>query len=106
MTAWVIYNSEASKKFSAEGKRKEAFMLASEAWKNSTEEEKQPYIKRANEEKRRVDKQKEEISLQGYYTLRDGTKSTDSQNAMLFKVKRKKRVVKVKHQTKVKQPFK
>ena len=89
MTAWTYFNSEKSKIFAAEGKRKEAFSLSSEAWGKCTDEDKAPYVKMAEESKVRFEKQVDELKKKGYYTLEDGSKSTDPQNATLLKVKKK-----------------
>ena len=53
MTAWTVYNSEQSRRLAKEGRRKEAFRLASESWKSCTEEEKAPYVKLAEIDRRR-----------------------------------------------------
>ena len=89
-TPWIYWNTEVSAKFRAEGKQKEAFALASEAWASASEEEKAPYVKRAEEDKARLARQTEELKAKGYYTLENGSKSTDEKNAHLFKVKAKK----------------
>ena len=53
-TPWIFFNTEVSAKFRAEGKRKEAFTLSSEAWQKTTEEQKAPYVKMAEEDQKRV----------------------------------------------------
>ena len=78
------------KKFAAEGKRKEAFALAAELWATTSEKEKAPYIKLAEEDKKRFDRQVEELKKKGYYTLEDGSKSTDPANASLLQRKKSK----------------
>ena len=52
--------------------------------------EKQPWFELANDAKERVEKQKLELAAKGYYTLENGTKSTDPENADLLKVKARK----------------
>ena len=47
-------------------------------------------MKMAEEEKERVARQKEELKKKGYFTLEDGTKTSDPINANLFKTKKKK----------------
>jgi len=89
-TPWIFFNTEVAAKFRAEGKRKEAFTLSSEAWSASTEEQKAPYVKMAEEDQKRVTRQTEELKRLGYYKLDDGSKSTDIQNKHLLKVKVKK----------------
>ena len=54
-----------------------------------TEKQKSPYEKKAQKDKEREDKQARELHKLGYYTLEDGTKSTDPENAKLLKVKKK-----------------
>lgn len=76
-TSWIFFNIKVSAKFRAEGKIKEAFTLSSEAWQKSTEEQKAPYLKMANEDQKRVVRQTDELKKRGYYTLNDGSKSTD-----------------------------
>ena len=55
-----------------------------------SEEEKAPYTDRSNLSKARVDKQRKELKAKGYYTLEDGSKSTDPENLHLLKLKKKK----------------
>ena len=49
-----------------------------------------PYVKLAEADKARSLRQKEEIKTLGYYTLENGTKSTDPENHHLLKVKKKR----------------
>ena len=55
--------------------------------------EKKPYNDKADASKALVEKQKAELAKKGYYTLSDGSKSTDPQNSDLLKVKKAKRSV-------------
>ena len=87
---WIFWNTEISAKFREQGKQKEAFTLSSEAWQKASEEEKAPYVKQAAADQQRVVKQTEELKRKGFYTLADGSKSTDEKNKALFKVKAKK----------------
>ena len=77
------------KKFVEEGKRKEAFKLASDMWKLMNEEAKAPYEKMSQDDKAREAKQKAELAKKGFYTLSNGTKSTDPDNSHLLKKKKK-----------------
>ena len=43
------------------------------------------------EDKKRVERQTAELKQKGYYTLADGSKSTDPENAKLLAVKKKKK---------------
>ena len=89
-SAWTFYNTEAAKEYRAQGKGKEAFKLASEKWATMSEKEKAPYVKMAEADKAREEKEKAELAKKGYYTLSDGTKSTDPANVKLLKVKKKR----------------
>ena len=75
--------------------RKQAFALCAADWKSASEEEKEPYIKAAEKDKERLEKQKLELKKKGYYTLEDGTKSIDPENKFLVQVKRKRKIVSV-----------
>ena len=55
-----------------------------------TEEQKAPYAKKAALDKEREHKQAAELAKHGYYTLEDGSKSTDPENAKLLKIKKKR----------------
>ena len=56
-----------------------------------SEAERAPYVEMSEQAKAKVDEQKKELKEKGYYTLEDGSKSTDPQNSHLLKVKGKKR---------------
>lgn len=56
---------------------KEAFSQVAGAWGKLTEQQKQPYTDLANKDKARYEKQRKEFEVKGYYTLEDGSKSTD-----------------------------
>lgn len=90
ISAWAYFNSKMAAQFAKEGKQKEAFQLASDLWNKMTEAEKKPYNDMNAKDKARQEKQAAELKKHGYYTLEDGSKSTDSQNAALLKVKKKK----------------
>ena len=49
-------------------------------WNNMSDEQKEPFNKLAQADKERYDRQKQELDTQGYFTLDDGTKSTDPVN--------------------------
>ena len=71
----------------------DAFKLAGEMWKQMNEEAKAPYEKMSQEDKVREEKQKAELAKKGYYTLTNGTKSTDPENAQLLKKKKKSKKI-------------
>lgn len=58
-------------------------------WKNISEKEKAPYLKENEKLKEIEQQQKDELAKKGYYTLQDGTKSTDSENEEILKFKKK-----------------
>ena len=90
-SAWLYFNTDFGKKFVAGGgDRKGAFTAAGVAWSAMDEEAKRPFTDLANEALVRVTAQREELKKKGYYTLADGTKSTDDVNAHLLKVKKKR----------------
>ena len=88
--AYAFFNQERSKVYYAAGKGKEVFGRVSEDWQKMETKDKQKYIKMNENDKKRFDKQVAELKKHGYYTLEDGSKSTDPQNAALLKVKVKK----------------
>ena len=88
--AWIFYNTEMSAKFRTEGNHQKAYTKSSQAWWSATEEVKAPYYKMAEEDSKRFARQTDELKKLGYYTLDDGSKSTDEKNKHLFKVKAKK----------------
>ena len=55
----------------------EIFSISSAKFKALSPEEKKVYTDRAEADKARQLKQKEELAKKGYYTLPDGSKSTD-----------------------------
>ena len=72
------------------GDRTKAFTAASEKWRSLPDADKQPYVDRAEAAKELVDKQRAELAAKGYYTLEDGSRSTDAANSHLLKVKKVK----------------
>lgn len=55
-----------------------------------SEEQKAPYQKKHEIDKVRYEKQCKELEKKGYYTLSDGSKTTDPQNSHMLKVKKKR----------------
>jgi len=90
LAAYAFFNQERSKVYYAEGKSKEVFGLVSADWQKMETKDKQKYIKMNETDKKRFEKQVAELKKHGYYTLEDGSKSTDPQNADLLKVKVKR----------------
>ena len=87
----MFFNSEKTAELKAEGKGKQAMAANSEAWGAAGEEEKAPYVKMAAEDEQRFQKQTAEFAKKGWFTMGDGSKSTDAKNAHLIKKKSKKR---------------
>ena len=54
--------------------------LTSEKWGAMTEAQKQPYESKNAADKKRHEKQQQELNKMGYFMLEDGSKSTDVQN--------------------------
>ena len=77
-SSWQFFNSEKVKELYAAGNGKNAFSVSSEAWKQMDEEEKAPYEKKSQDDKARFNDQVAELSKHGYFTLADGSKTTDS----------------------------
>ena len=73
--------------------RKEAFTLAAADWKVASEETKAPYIEKAEKDKQRFERQKQELKKKGYYMFDDGTKSIDPENKALVQIKQKRKMV-------------
>ncbi len=55
-----------------------------------SEKDKEPYTKKSEADKVRYEKQVADNLKQGWFKLADGTKSTDPENAKLFKAKKSK----------------
>ena len=91
-SAWIFWNTSFCKKYVEDGgERVKAFKAASEAWNLMSEEEKKPYVDKQEQSKQRVEKQRVELGKKGFYTLEDGSKSTDPANSHLLKVKKAKK---------------
>ena len=69
-------------------KNSDAFKLAGQKWKEMSDEEKAVYEKMADADKVRHEKQVAEREKKGFFLLEDKSKSTDPENAKLFKSKR------------------
>ena len=70
--------------------RTDAFRQAGARWASMSDEEKRPYEDKSGAAKAVAEKQTAELKKKGYYTLEDGSKSTDPQNAHLLKIKKKR----------------
>ena len=76
--AWLYFNTEFVKEFvAAGGERKLAFTASSAKWGTMSEAERAPYNAKADAAKAVVEAQKTELKRKGFYTLEDGSKSTD-----------------------------
>ena len=88
----------------SELKNSDAFKLAGQKWKEMTADQKAPYEKMAEEDKVRYEKQLAEREKKGFFFLGDKTKSTDPQNAKLFKPKKSKQGAEEEEEAKELQP--
>ena len=57
---------------------KDAFKKAGELWGTLTDKEKEPWVKMQKKDEERMQRQNEELAKKGYFTMEDGTKSTDA----------------------------
>ena len=71
-------------------KQNAIFKLSGEKWAAMSEKDKEPYTKKSEADKVRYEKQVAENLKQGWFKMADGTKSTDPNNAKLFKAKKSK----------------
>jgi hypothetical protein len=60
----------------------EVSKLVSEKWAAMSVAEKQPYENKNAADKKRHEKQLDLLNTKGYFTLEDGSKSTDAQNVL------------------------
>ena len=91
LSAWTLFLTLESAKLRKEGKAQgEAFKICGEMWGKMTDAEKEPHTKENERLKEIADDQKKELAKHGYYTLANGSKSTDPQNSELLKIKKKK----------------
>jgi hypothetical protein len=92
-SAYMFFNTEYAGKVRKENpglSMGDAFKQAGAKWGTMSEKEKAPFEKMASEDKIRHEKQLAEREKKGYFTLADKTKSTDPENAKLFKKKKSK----------------
>ena len=90
-SAWLYFNTDTVKELVESGvARTDAFRQAGARWASMSAEEKRPYEDKAGAAKAVAEKQTAELKKKGYYTLEDGSKSTDPQNAHLLKIKKKR----------------
>jgi hypothetical protein len=67
----------------------EATSLAGASWKDLSEKEKAPFLKKGMEDKARYDEQMQMFKAKGYFMLADGTKSSDYDPQLTKKKKSK-----------------
>jgi hypothetical protein len=93
LSPWMFFNTDFVTRARAKDqslKPAELFKQASEKWKTISDKEKAQFEKMAEEDKIRHEKQVAEREKKGYFTLEDKSKSTDPENAKLFKKKKSK----------------
>ena len=57
--------------------QKHAFAKSAEIWKTLSDTDKEPYIAKSNADEQRYKNQLAELEEKGFFTMADGTKSTD-----------------------------
>jgi len=77
----------------AAGGRGDKFKLASEAWNKLSDKDKEPFEKIAAKDKERKVKEEAHLKEHGWFELDDGSKSTDTKNQKLKKVKKSSKSV-------------
>jgi hypothetical protein len=87
MSAYMFFNVEYSAVIRAKNPdvtmpMGEVSKLVSEKWAAMSDAEKQPYENKNAADKKRHEKQLELLNKKGYFTLEDGSKSTDAQNVL------------------------
>ncbi len=85
-------------------KNSDAFKLAGQKWKEMSDVEKAVFEKMADADKVRHEKQVAEREKKGFFLLEDKSKSTDPQNAKLFKPKKAKQAIDEEEEAKELQP--
>lgn len=90
-SAYMYFNMEfflAERKRNPSCSNSEAFKLAGQKWGTMSDKDKAPFIKQAENDKSRYERQLAEREKKGFFLLEDKSKSTDPANAKLFKRKR------------------
>jgi len=87
MSAYMYFNIEYSSVIRAKNPdvvmpMGEVSKLVSEKWTAMSDAEKQPYENKNATDKKRLEKQLDLLNKKGYFTLEDGSKSTDVQNVL------------------------
>ena len=87
MSAYMFFNVEYSAVIRAKNPdvmmpMGEVSKLVSEKWAAMSVAEKQPYENKNAADKKRHEKQLDLLNTKGYFTLEDGSKSTDAQNVL------------------------
>jgi len=82
-TAWLFFHKEnyepTRKELNDTKSCTEVMKKNAEKWGASTPQQKKKYVAMAEKDQARHDKQVEEMKSKGYFTMEDGTKSTDSE---------------------------
>ena len=78
-SAWIYFNTETVAKLKQEKglEQKQAFAKSAEMWKALSDDDKKPYNDKATADEKRYKDQLAELEEKGYFTMPDGTKSTD-----------------------------
>lgn len=67
------------------GAASETAKILGEQWKAMSEEQRKPYVDMQTAEKARYDTQMKEMETKGYFTLPDGSKSSDHKKKVPIK---------------------
>ena len=91
-TAWGLYVVAECKRLKEEDstlKQPECFKLCGVSWAAMDEAARKPWTDKSVKEKEILDKYQADMTSKGYFTLPDGSKSTEAKNAGMFKKKKK-----------------
>lgn len=93
-SAYIYFNTDYCRKLrenDKESKQSDLMSLAGQKWVTMSEKDKAPWEALKQKDVKRHEKQMAEREKKGYFTLDDGSKSTDAANAKLFKEKKSKK---------------
>lgn len=92
-TTYNIFNGLKGRELRQNNFEGSVFGEVGRLWKEMDDKAKNPYEQKAAESALQHEERKKEIAKKGYWTLEDGSKSTDKKNAALLKIKKKKKAV-------------
>ena len=78
LAAWLLFNAKKLPELKEAGlPPKDAMRESAETWRAMSEAEKAPFEEAAKADKKRYDREKDELEQKGFFTLADGSRSTD-----------------------------